>query len=331
MFFLNNIDDFTNQSLKKLLKMTLVKYKHQDFWKNYMTGFFGLELIEKWYNYATEDWIISNGKEIHIEVYDTGNPLATTIVFSHGIAGYARMMLPFVIPLYEKGYNIIVPDLQGYGYNIGRKGDFEFKIHVQNLGDTVLYARKNFSGKIILSGASMGGPLAYAAAARFGNVDALACWCLFDFNDPEFIKKESAMGRWTYIIIFFMKFFRKLIGKFRIRIERIISYENLSDRKLVELVKQDPYSGMYLSINAAVSLITQSKPDINYDSWMLPTFIVQPAADTMTPAKYTKKIYRKLGSPLKQYIELEGSIHFPIEKKYYTLWAEEFDKFMNNL
>lgn len=64
---------------------------------------------------------------------------------------------------------------------------------------------------------------------------------------------------------------------------------------------------------------------------MLPTFIVQPAADTMTPAKYTKKIYKKLGSPLKQYLELEGSIHFPIEKKYYTLWAEEFDKFMNNL
>lgn len=69
-------------------------------------------------------WIQSNDESLHIEMYYTGVPDATTIVFSHGITGYARLMLPFIMPLFEKGYNIIAPDLKGYGYNKGRKGDF---------------------------------------------------------------------------------------------------------------------------------------------------------------------------------------------------------------
>jgi len=46
--------------------------------------------------------------------------------------------------LFEKGYNFVVPDLQGYGYNEGLKGDFEWNAHVQNLIDTVDYAKKYF-------------------------------------------------------------------------------------------------------------------------------------------------------------------------------------------
>ncbi|MBD3276302.1 MAG: hypothetical protein GF372_13380, partial [Candidatus Marinimicrobia bacterium] len=90
-------------------------YQGPDYWKNYMVNWFGEELIGKWNEYVIEDSVPSKDGEIHLEVYDSGDPAAPTLIFSHGIAGYARVLLPFTIPLREKGYNLVVPDLQGYG------------------------------------------------------------------------------------------------------------------------------------------------------------------------------------------------------------------------
>ena len=79
-----------------------LKYSGKDFWKNYMENWFGQELIEKWEKHVKVEQIASINGPINIEVYDGNNLHAPTIVFSHGIAGYARVLLPFLIPLYEK-------------------------------------------------------------------------------------------------------------------------------------------------------------------------------------------------------------------------------------
>ncbi|MBD3342561.1 MAG: alpha/beta fold hydrolase [Candidatus Lokiarchaeota archaeon] len=311
--------------------MTELKFQEEEYWKNYMENWYGTDLIDKWYEYAEEKWILSNDKELHIEVYKAPNTNGKTCIFSHGIAGYARLLLPFVIPLYERGYNFIVPDLKGYGYNKGRRGDFEWNIHVENLRDCVLYAKKIFDGKIILGGGSMGGPLAYAAGARYGNINALACWCLFDFQDKELIKKETPLGRWNYVILPLIDKMRFLIGKMRIRTQRLISYEHLTEESILDLIEQDPHSGIYLTINAAVSLLTQSKFDTPFEDWDLPTLVLHPGADKMIPAKYSRRVFEKLGCEKKRYIEVEGAIHFPVERQYYDIWTSEFDEFFKDL
>ena len=85
--------------------LTEIKYTGNEYWKNYYEYVWGSELIDKWYEYATEDWIISNDRSLHLEVYKAKNFKGKTVVLSHGIAGYARVMLPFIIPLYEMGYS----------------------------------------------------------------------------------------------------------------------------------------------------------------------------------------------------------------------------------
>lgn len=87
------------------------EYKNRDFWKNYMVHWFGEDLIAKWEKYAEIKQIDSINGNINIEVLKNTDPTKPTIVFSHGIAGYARLILPFIIPLYEKGYNVVAPDL----------------------------------------------------------------------------------------------------------------------------------------------------------------------------------------------------------------------------
>ncbi|MDW7675241.1 MAG: alpha/beta fold hydrolase [Bacillota bacterium] len=308
------------------------KYMGKEFWKNYMEMWFGRELIEKWSKYVKEETIYSNDRDIHLEVYDTGYSDRPTLIFAHGIAGYARVLLPFLVPIREKGYNIIAPDLQGYGYNSGLKGDFEWNAHVQNLYDTVVYAKKRFSGKIILGGASMGGPLAYATATRFGNVDAIACWCLWDFSDREFMLKQTNTKSFTYLLIPLFKLLSLLVGNIRLKTYSLIPYDTLSDSsEMNELIKRDPQAGTYITLKGATSLVLQSTPDIPHHKFKLPVLVVQPGADRMTPIKYTERTFEKLGSKNKRYVKLVGADHFPTKKTYYHQWAEEFDNFVQQI
>ncbi len=165
-----------------------------------MINWFGEELIDKWERYAEIKRIDSANGKINIEIYKNEDLSKPTIIFSHGIAGYARLLLPFIIPLYEKGYNIVAPDLEGFGYNKRLKGDFTWDIHLQNLKDAAEYAKTIFKGKIYLGGASMGGPLAYAADVRYNCADGLICWCLWDFADREFINNASTTKKFTYFL-----------------------------------------------------------------------------------------------------------------------------------
>jgi len=61
---------------------------------------------------------------------------------------YAGVLLPFTKPLFERGYNLVVSDMQGYGYNSGLKGDFEWNAHKQNLKDVIRYTNSRFHGKV---------------------------------------------------------------------------------------------------------------------------------------------------------------------------------------
>jgi alpha-beta hydrolase superfamily lysophospholipase len=124
-----------------------------------------------------------------------------------------------------------------------------------------------------------------------------------------------------------MKLFKKIIGNLRIKMKQVVSYTHLSLPGVVDLVKQDPYSGTKLTINAALSLLTQSKPDIPYSQWKVPTLVFQPGADKMTPPKYTKRVYEQLGSTIKKYVEIEGAEHYPVKKSAYKIWAHEIEQF----
>ncbi|EHQ89846.1 alpha/beta hydrolase [Desulfosporosinus youngiae] len=131
-----------------------IEYHNDEFWKNYMTRWFGADLIDKWYKHVEVTTIDSVKGPISVEIYRAAEPSKPTLVFSHGIAGYSRLLLPFIMPILEKCYNVVSPDLEGFGYNTRRKGDFCWDEHLENLRDTVAYARKLFKGKVFLGGGS---------------------------------------------------------------------------------------------------------------------------------------------------------------------------------
>ena len=303
-------------------------YQHKDFWKNYMINWFGEELIEKWEKYVEIKQIDSAQGKINIEVYKGSDLARPTIVFTHGIAGYARVLLPFLIPLFEKGYNIIAPDLEGYGYNKRLKGDFTWNTHLQNLKDTVDYAKSIFKGKVYLGGASMGGPLAYATDARYNCADGLICWCLWDFADREFMNKETNTKRLTYPLMPFLRLLSALLGKLRLKTYYFFSYDTLTDSMAFNnLLKTDPQAGNIISLRGACSLVTQSKPDMKHEDYDKPVLVCQPEHDKMTPSYYTKKTFEKIKSSKKKYCSFNGE-HFPTDNQAYKKWCECVERFI---
>lgn len=106
-------------------------------------------------------------------------------------------------------------------------------------------------------------------------------------------------------------------------------------KEVADLVREDPHSGTKMTLNAAISLLTQSIPDISYRDWKLPSFIVQPGADAMTPPKFTKKVYDQLGTEIKKYVIVEDALHYPVERQHYLTFADEVKEFVisveNNL
>lgn len=305
-------------------------FETEEYWKNYMVNWFGEELIMKWEKHVTIHPIDSSKGKINLEVYKNADLTKPTIVFSHGIAGYARVLLPFLMPLFEEGYNVVAPDLEGFGYNKRVKGDFTWDIHLENLKDTVDYARKLFQGKIYLGGASMGGPLAYATDARFNCADGLICWCLFDFADNEFIEQTSTTKKLTPYLLPFIKLASKIIGKTRCKTTNFVSYRDLTDcREFNELLKSDPQAGIKISLRGATSLVTQSKPDISHSKYDKPVLVCQPDEDKMTPSYYTKKTFQKLKSKEKKYVNFQGA-HFPTDKQSYIIWVESVKAFLED-
>jgi len=308
-----------------------IKHNGVDFWKNYMDIWFGNELITEWEKNVKVEEIQSINGPIKIEVYETDNINNPTIVFSHGIAGYARVLLPFLMPLFKLGYNIVAPDLEGYGYNNRIKGNFTWNEHLENLKDTVEYARKRFTGKVFLGGGSMGGPLAYACDSRYNCADGLICWCLLEFSDKEFMIKETNTKKMTFFLLPIFKLLSKIIGKVRLKTYAFISYDTLTDdQEFNDLLKIDPQAGTLISFRGVSSLLTQSKPDILHEAYTKPVLLCQPKDDKMTPVYYMEKTFKKIHSKNKKYVAFSGP-HFPVKKETYQQWAKEVDAFIKEI
>jgi fermentation-respiration switch protein FrsA (DUF1100 family) len=58
----------------------------------------------------------------------------------------------------------------------------------------------------------------------------------------------------------------------------------------------------------------QSKPCISHENYDKPILVLQPANVKMTPKYYSEKVFKKLGSVNKKYIEIKNAPHFPTEK-----------------
>ena len=137
--------------------------------------------------------IPSDGVGINLDVYQQASKTAPVVVIVHGLMTYGRLFLPLVRGFYERGYTVICPDLMGNGFSGGVRGDTPVGSAAAALVDATLWARQRFDGPIFMLGISLGGAVAYAAAAAGAPVSALSCLDLFTFDDHDALRQNTMM------------------------------------------------------------------------------------------------------------------------------------------
>ena len=81
-----------------------------------------------------EEWWAWRGAEIHLDRYAApAAPL--TVVLLHGAGGYGRLLAPFGLMLRRHGYEVVMPDLPGYGLSVAPKEMFSYRCWVDCAAD----------------------------------------------------------------------------------------------------------------------------------------------------------------------------------------------------
>ena len=119
--------------------------------------------------------------EIHLDEYE--NDANISVVIFHGVGGNSRLLSFLAVPLARAGYNVLCPDLPGYGYSRCQKrvtyADW-IEVGSKITGDEMAKGRKGFPCWF-----KCGGMLAYNVACRHQDVSGLIVTNLLDNRDEE--------------------------------------------------------------------------------------------------------------------------------------------------
>jgi alpha-beta hydrolase superfamily lysophospholipase len=111
-----------------------------------------------------EEWWPWRGTDIHLDRYAApAAPL--TVVLLHGAGGYSRLVAPYGLLLGAHGYEVVIPDLPGYGLSAAPAALFSYARWVDCAADRLRAEGQGTGRPVAVFGMSIGGSLAYLAAA----------------------------------------------------------------------------------------------------------------------------------------------------------------------
>jgi alpha-beta hydrolase superfamily lysophospholipase len=131
-------------------------------------------------------WALSwKWRDSRVHVEHIGDPKASVrMLLVHGAGGNSAAMWPYAAHLSKLGAHVTVPDLPGYGKTItAHPQRVRYEDWRQLLVDLV--RKENDERPLVIMGASMGGLLAFDAAAATGLASRLVVTCLLDPRDPN--------------------------------------------------------------------------------------------------------------------------------------------------
>ena len=118
----------------------------------------------------------------------------------HGGGGYGRLFAPIGLLLNKAGYEVVAPDLPGYGLSSKDVSLVNYEVWIRVLNDLVISEHQKSGRPVVLCGGSLGGYLAYlcAASSPLGLIAGLIATTLADPR-LDITKKQFAKNWMTSI------------------------------------------------------------------------------------------------------------------------------------
>jgi len=253
------------------------------------------------------------------------------IILIHGGGGNGRLLSPMGVALCARGYELIAPDLPGFGLTKIRKAN-SYYTWIDLLNNLINMELKSSNKDVILCGVSLGGMLAYQVACINNNVKALIVTSLADTREKRVqlqLSKSKIIGTYSASIL-------KKLGttadniKIPIKITTKM-WAMANDKSFVKkLLKDRVGSGSWVYIKFFRTLL-EASPEIEPEDFsQCPLLFIQPEKDYIIPWHISKPFYDKLACK-KEVVILENCGHIPLEEPGINQLKEATIKFIEHL
>lgn len=262
----------------------------------------------------TEEWWDFGEHEIHLDRYTIKNPKAKMLLF-HGAGGNGRVLGAFARMAMRAGFEVVAPDFPGYGLTVRLTHTKPTYALWSKIGSALIDEERKRDGlPVILWGLSLGGFLAYMAAAENQNVDGLIATTLADTRRFETTAKagRKLLGGGGYILV---KLVGSLLDPIRLPMKWLSPMELISNDPEVSRVfmKDRLAGGTTVTMGFLRSLINVKLAHEPEDFNVCPVLLVHPAIDPWTPLELSMQFFNRIKSK-KELVVLEGCGHFPVEE-----------------
>ncbi|MEV0105888.1 alpha/beta hydrolase [Nocardia sp. NPDC050799] len=256
-------------------------------------------------------WWDHRDHRVHIERLVRADAPARMLL-AHGAGGHAAAVWPFAALAAGQGFEVVVPDLPGYGRTrVPARRRIRYPDWVDCLTDLVRAEHAADPRPLVLLGASMGGMLAYEAAARTGLAAAVVATCLID---PRMPQVRSAIARHPWLGRHGARLLFPAVDNLGVPIRWMANMPAMSaNPALTRLVSTDPLGGGVRMPLGFLRTYLTSVPHVEPENFTTcPVWLVHPGADTWTPLSLSAQFFERIAAPKKLTV-LAGAGHYPIE------------------
>jgi alpha-beta hydrolase superfamily lysophospholipase len=305
--------------------------------KNYWHVYYDSQTIDRCERIRQEYCIETSGVFLHVDAYLQVEADAPVLLMTHGEGGYSRLFVRVALALFELGYSVLVVDQRGHGYSSGRQADFTLNHLIEDVLDAVHWARRNFSGPLIVAGTNQGGGLVYQAAGMGAPLLGIICHQLYDFsnqNDAFAGSRFSSLLEIPGGVSFAGSIARAMMAispRMRLRYNSITRFEGLLDERdngNFEAWLEDPNPARIVSLGYAVSTFT-TNPTVPFEENGLPILVINPMRDRMVNPQITRRNFAKLRGP-KTYEEIDFG-HWSLTEEFAHIWANSADRWIKGV
>lgn len=295
------------------------RYAELDGWRAYQPYFPQDMRCTRELTPTEETWAWS-GLDVHLDRMEEPRSPVKVIVL-HGAGAYGRVMAPAAVLARRNGFETVSPDLPGYGLTEVPRARFDYPLWVDCVADLVDAEIARDGRPVVLFGVSLGGLLAYQAAARIasrggaGKVIGLVATTLADPREPEVrqgfarTKILGSAGLWLLERTRWMTDGLPLPMRFMSKMDRISN-----DPELARVCSADPLGGGNWVPARFLRTLMHTAPDIEPEDFRAcPVLLAHPGVDRMTDIALSRRFFDRLAAP-KQMVVLEGASHMPTEQ-----------------
>ena len=264
-------------------------------------------------NLPHEEMWAWHGLNVHLDRYETAGTSAV-MVGLHGGGGYGRMLAPIGLLAHRLGLEAVLPDLPGYGLTRVPRRRFTYETWVACARDLIAAESRRSRQPVIALGASMGGMLAWHAAAAGAPLAGIVATTLIDPRDPTVLR---ALGRTRWaspLAARMLSLLPALTDPLPIPMAYAANMQAIANNDAVTaLVRRDRLGGGRIVPARFLRTWMHYSAEREPDRVTPPILLAHPGCDDWTPTELSERFFNTLVGP-KRIVTLENCGHFPLEE-----------------